>query len=146
MENNIPITKSISVDASCLGNPGPMEYKGIWTENGQVLFSSKRYTLATNNIGEFLALVHALAYCKKKNVPKEIPIYSDSQTAIAWVKKGKCDTLFPRTENNKDLFDIIDRANKFLKENTFLNRNPVLKWDTGKWGEIGADFGRKFNF
>lgn len=143
MDNTGPIKKSISVDASCIGNPGPVEYKGIWTENGKVLFDSVTYQGGTNNIGEFLAIVHALAYCKKNNVPREIPIYSDSQTAIAWVKKNQCNTLMPKTKGNVILFDIIDRANEFLQSNSYSSRNPVLKWDTRLWGEIGADYGRK---
>jgi ribonuclease HI len=43
--------------------------------------------------------------------------------------------------SNKDLLELIKRAENWLKENSF--RNPILKWETKAWGEIPADFGRK---
>ena len=30
-----PILESIAVDAACSGNPGDMEYRGVYTANGQ---------------------------------------------------------------------------------------------------------------
>lgn len=61
---------SISVDVGTRGNPGPVEYKGVDTRTGETIFSVGPISKGTNNLGEFLAIVHALAYLKKKEVPK----------------------------------------------------------------------------
>ena len=130
---------SISVDAACAGNPGIMEYRCVYTKNKEVVFASPQYDDGTNNIGEFLAIVHALALCKNKG--SAISIYTDSATAISWVKNKKAKTKLELTARNKVLFELIDRAEKWLKKNTF--ENAILKWDTKNWGEIPADYGRK---
>ncbi len=134
------IQESISVDAACSGNPGLMEYRGVRTADRSEIFHYGPAKDGTNNIGEFLALVHALAFLQKKN-DSGTPIYSDSKTAIAWVKKKKANTQLKTTKYNGELFDMIHRAEKWLKENTW--KNPILKWETAHWGEIPADFGRK---
>ena len=135
-----PILESISVDAACAGNPGKMEYKGVFTHNKKQLFLMGPFQKGTNNIGEFLALVHGIALLKSKN-KEDIPIYSDSKIAMSWVKQKRCKTNMHFDASNKDLLDLIKRAEKWLKENTF--KNPILKWETKAWGEIPADFGRK---
>ena len=131
---------SISVDAACSGNPGMMEYRGVWTSDGTELFHFGPVKNGTNNIGEFLAIVHALAFLQKQNDPKT-PVYTDSRTALSWVKKKKAKTLLKRDQSNSQLFELIARAEKWLGNNTWMN--PILKWDTHKWGENPADFGRK---
>jgi len=135
-----PNLESISVDAACSGNPGKMEYRGVLTHNKKQLFLKGPYPKGTNNIGEFLALVHGIALLKSKN-KESIPIYSDSRTAMSWVKQKKCKTNLHFDASNKDLLDLIKRAENWLKENSF--KNPILKWETKAWGEIPADFGRK---
>lgn len=135
-----PILKSISVDAACAGNPGKMEYRGVLTHNKQQIFIKGPYERGTNNIGEFLALVHGIALLKSKN-QHNLPIYSDSKIAMSWVKKKACRTNITFDASNKNLLELIKRAEKWLKENTF--KNPILKWETKAWGEIPADFGRK---
>ena len=134
-----PITPSLSVDAACSGNPGKMEYRGVDTKTKKQIFSKGPFDKGTNNIGEFLALVHGLSYLKQKN--SDLPIYSDSKIAINWVKKGQCRTNLQITLENKPLFDLVKRAEKWLKANTFSTK--ILKWETKAWGEIPADFGRK---
>ncbi len=135
-----PIRDSISVDAACSGNPGKMEYQGVDTTTKTQLFLMGPYTQGTNNIGEFLAIVHALAYLKKCELPNKI-IYSDSQIAIGWVKKKKCGTKLAESSKNTILFELIDRAEGWLKNNSYSN--AILKWETKVWGENPADFGRK---
>lgn len=135
-----PISDSICVDASCSGNPGLMEYQGVDTQTKENLFHMGPYPDGTNNIGEFLALVHALAYLQQNNLPTKI-IYSDSKIAIGWVKKKKCGTKLAPTRHNGKLFEYIDRAERWLMNNRY--NNPILKWETEVWGEIPADFGRK---
>lgn len=130
---------SISVDAACSGNPGKMEYQGVDTKSEMQLFH-QGFPLGTNNIGEFLAIVHALAMFKKQG--KDTPIYSDSKIAMGWVKKGKAKTKLKRTPQTALLYTVIGRAEKWLAENTDW-KNPLLKWETKSWGEIPADFGRK---
>ena len=135
-----PLLDSISVDAACSGNPGKMEYRGVLTHNKKEIFRKGPYKKGTNNIGEFLALVHGIALLKSKN-KEDIPIYSDSKIAMSWIRQKKCKTKLSFNQENKDLLDLIKRAENWLKENTF--NNPILKWETKAWGEIPADFGRK---
>jgi ribonuclease HI len=130
---------SWSVDAACSGNPGVMEYQCVDTGSGVQIFHAGPFPDATNNIGEFLALVHALAQLKKEG--KDIPVYSDSETAMAWVRNKKVNTNLKETPRNKKVFELIARALKWIKTNTW--KTPILKWDTENWGEIPADFGRK---
>ena len=117
-----------------------MEYRGVLTHNKKEIFIKGPYNKGTNNIGEFLALVHGIALLKSKN-KEDIPIYSDSKIAMSWVKKKQCRTNIVFDASNKDLLELIKRAENWLKENTF--KNPILKWETKAWGEIPADFGRK---
>ncbi|WP_397444643.1 viroplasmin family protein [Polaribacter sp. R77954] len=135
-----PILESISVDAACAGNPGKMEYRGVFTHNKKEIFRKGPYQKGTNNIGEFLALVHGIALLKSKN-KENIPIYSDSKIAMSWIRQKKCKTNVTFDASNKDLLELIKRAESWLKANTF--KNPILKWETKAWGEIPADFGRK---
>ena len=135
---NLPIYESISTDAACSGNPGIMEYRGVYTKNGDTLFYYK-HQRGTNNIGEFLGIVHGLSYLKKHNLSH--PLYTDSKIAITWVKQKKCKTKLTPDESNKDLFDYIHRAEQWLENNSYSTE--ILKWDTESWGEIPADFGRK---
>lgn len=137
--NSAHIVDSIAVDASCLGNPGVMEYRGVYVRTGKELFRVGPYEDGTNNIGEFLAIVHGLALLKKNN--SQLPIYSDSISAISWVRHKKCKTQLERTERNGVIFELIERAEKWLSANHFTTM--IMKWDTKNWGEIPADFGRK---
>lgn len=134
------VYESICVDAACSGNPGIMEYRCVDTRTKEQIFHQGPYKESTNNIGEFLALVHALAMLKKQGRHSLI-IYTDSITAIAWVRNKKAKTTLAANRHNADWFDMIHRAETWLKENTF--GNPIVKWETEIWGEIPADFGRK---
>jgi ribonuclease HI len=131
-------SEALCVDAACSGNPGPMEYRGVHLPSGRQIFHFGPMQ-GTNNIGEFLAIVHALALLKQRG--SAMPVYSDSRTAQIWVQKRKCKTTLARTPENAPLFDIIARAERWLQTNDYPN--PILKWDTNQWGEIPADFGRK---
>lgn len=134
------ITESISVDAACSGNPGNMEYRGVYTLTGEEVFKQGPFKQGTNNIGEFLALVHAMAFMKTHH--KILPIYSDSKTGISWVKAKKVKTKLTQTENNKEIFALIRRAEQWLAHND-ISPFKIIKWKTEQWGEIPADFGRK---
>ncbi len=134
-----PLLESIAVDAACSGNPGVMEYRGVYTRTGEEIFHQGPFAAGSNNIGEFLALVHALAWLKQRN--SSLTVYSDSVTALAWLRAGRAKTKLEATERNRPLFDLLSRAENWLKANRY--NNPVLKWETTHWGEIPADFGRK---
>jgi len=127
-----------AVDASCSGNPGPMEYQGIDLATGARVFHYGPVH-GTNNIGEFLAIVHALALLW--NSKSTMPVYSDSRTARIWVSKRKAKTTLAPTPRNAALLDLVARAERWLQTHDY--KNPVLMWDTNQWGEIPADFGRK---
>lgn len=135
----VPNPNSICVDAAVSGNPGKMEYRGVRTTTRKELFKQGPFEEGTNNIGEFLAIVHALAILKKKK--SDLLIYSDSKIAISWVKKKICNTKLPQSKKNKELFELIARGVKWLKENDY--KTVIVKWETKAWGEIPADFGRK---
>ncbi|MCM1094617.1 MAG: ribonuclease H family protein [Bacteroides sp.] len=133
-------TDAIAVDAACAGNPGKMEYRGVEVGTGKEIFHVGPLDDGTNNIGEFLALVHGLALCKK-NGDTSTPIYSDSVTAQSWVRRKKAKTTLAPTPRNAKIFELVQRAEYWLAHNTWTN--PIVKWDTESWGEIPADFGRK---
>jgi len=134
-----PELNSISVDAASSGNPGVMEYQGVDTNSKEVLFKMGPFNNATNNIGEFLALVHGIAILKKQS--KKKIIYSDSITAMSWVRKKNCQTKLKRNKENEEVFILVERAITWLKVNNYSV--IIKKWDTKNWGEIPADFGRK---
>ena len=144
-----PVAESYCVDAACSGSPGRLEYRGVHTSTGKGIFRQGPFENGTNNIGEFLAIVHALAWLQKKGIAA--PVYSDSETAIAWVRAKKCNSDLLPDARNAPLFELIARAEAWLAENEFVvtngcqlrNHFPVLKWDTEAWGEIPADFNRK---
>ncbi len=133
------IQESICVDAACSGNPGKMEYRGVDLKTGLEIFRQGPFEQGTNNIGEFLAIVHALALVKNYEHP--IPIYSDSKIAIGWIRDKSCRTKLEPNAKNAPVFNLVARAEKWLRENEY--KNKVLKWKTEIWGEIPADFGRK---
>jgi ribonuclease HI len=135
----LPVLESLSVDAACSGNPGLMEYRGVYSKTGEEIFHQGPFRNGTNNIGEFLALVHGLAFLKQKN--STVPIYTDSKTALSWIKSKKTKTRLEKDETNAILFDLLARAENWLQKNEYST--TILKWETSAWGEIPADFGRK---
>ena len=134
------VRDSIAVDGACSGNPGVMEYRGVDVPTGAELFHAGPFQDATNNIGEFLAIVHALALFDQQG-NDHTAIYSDSVTALAWIRARQCRSKLARTDANARLFEIIGRAERWLATHTWPN--ALLKWNTSEWGEIPADFGRK---
>lgn len=134
-----PILHSLSVDAAWNTATRAMEYRGVYTATREVWFHKGPFPNGSNNIGEFLALVHGIALCKQRNL--DLPIYTDSITALSWVRHKKHKSIILPTEDNMILFDLMQRAENWLKNNTFDNQ--LLKWNTPLWGEIPADFGRK---
>ena len=138
-EESTPILPALAVDAACSGNPGVMEFRGVIADTGTEVFHRGPFNGGTNNIGEFLAIVLGLAYLKQNNLPWAL--YTDSRTALSWLKKGHADTKIEWNAQNQDLFFMLRKAEMWLHDNTWTT--PIYKWDTKSWGEIPADFGRK---
>lgn len=134
-----PNLYSIAVDAASSGNPGIMEYRGVETQTHKQLFHQGPFQQGTNNIGEFLALVHGLAYLKQHNSDRIL--YTDSKIAMGWVQKKRCNSKLAWTDKNKNLLELVKRAEAWLHNNTY--KTQIVKWETKAWGEIPADFGRK---
>lgn len=133
------ILNSISVDAACSGNPGIVEYQGVYTDTKTVLFHKKIEGIGTNNCGEFLAIIHALSWQKHEQCNR--PIYSDSDVAIGWVNKKKCKTSLEKNTDTAPIFQLIQAGESWLMHNEV--HGHIMKWQTKDWGEIPADFGRK---
>lgn len=134
-----PVLPALAVDAACSGNPGVLEFRGVVADTGSLVFHRGPYPEGTNNIGEFLGIVLGLAYLEQHNLPWAL--YSDSKIAIGWVKEGHAKTKLTPSEKNRELFEMIQRAEHWLATHTYTT--PLYKWETRLWGEIPADFGRK---
>lgn len=131
---------AVAVDGACAGNPGMMEYRGVKVATGEEIFHVGPLPDGTNNIAEYLAIVHALALLFREN-DSTTPIYTDSGTAVAWVRNRGCRTQMQRTEHNRPIFELIARANAWIRMHRLAN--PILRWNTPLWGDIPADFSRK---
>ena len=141
-----PQVPSIAVDAACSGSPGPLEYRGVLTESGREIFRAGPFAEGTNNVGEFLAIVDALRWLRGNQ--KHWAVYSDSENAIGWVRRGKARTKLQPSPANRRLFQLVAEAEMELTSNNLRSARPtgerqILKWNTADWGEIPADFGRK---
>ena len=139
MQQHGVLLPALAVDAACSGNPGKLEFRGVIADTGTQVFHRGPYIGGTNNIGEFLATVLGLAYLQKHNLPWVL--YSDSKTAIAWIKQKKCKTQLEWNAENQELLLAVRAAEKWLSEHTWTT--PIYKWNTEHLGEIPADFGRK---
>ncbi len=133
------IREALAVDAACSGNPGAMEYRGVHLPSGKQIFHFGPVR-GTNNIGEFLAIVHALALLEKQG-RQGMTIFSDSRNALLWVKTKKCKTTLKRSPKTEAVWQLIERAEYWLQTHKLVT--PLIKWETRAWGEIPADFGRK---
>ena len=139
LPDEVACAEALAVDAACSGNPGPMEYRGVHLPSGREVFHYGP-VYGTNNIGEFLAIVHALALLTQQG--RRMTVYSDSRNALMWVRARQCRTTLPRNERTESLYQLIERAERWLKTHSYAGI-PLRKWDTANWGEVPADFGRK---
>ena len=131
----------LAVDAACNKNPGgDVEYRLVritGKKPPEILHSAGPLPNGTNNIGEFLALVEALRFNHGKT--KTLPIYTDSITALAWIRKQKANTTH---KPGAELAKLVQEAEDWLHANS-PRLDAIHKWQTKKWGEIPADYGRK---
>ncbi len=131
---------AISVDGACAKNPGPMEYRAVHVGSGKEIFRIGPLEGGTNNIAEYLAIIHCAALLHK-NGDYTTPIYSDSLTARSWIRRRHSKTTITPSAANSRTGELLARADAWIAVNDIVN--PLLKWETEKWGEIPADFGRK---
>lgn len=131
---------AMAVDGACAKNPGPMEYRGVMVATGEEIFHVGPVAGGTNNIGEYIALIHAAALLARRG-DLTTPIYTDSRTALSWLRRGHSNTTVKPTAANTQVIELLRRADAWLA--THHIHNPILKWNTDLWGEIPADFGRK---
>lgn len=100
------------VDASCMGNPGVMEYRGVELATGREIFRVG-FPKGTNNIGEYLAIVHALALMEKTG--KWHNIYTDSKNALLWLRTRNPKTKLAVEPATARLHAVLSRATAWLK-------------------------------
>lgn len=140
-ENQKPTTEVLTVDGASNGKN--CEFQAVWYPSGKKAFSSKVFEGGTNNIAEFLGLVLAIKHLKDKDLP--LVVYTDSITAISWVRDKKANTTARTTGKlTNELESLLEKAEAFLMQNKELMKKvKIKKWETKEWGEIPADFGRK---
>lgn len=134
---------AIAVDGACSVNPGPMEYRAVRVADGSEVFrvGDKTKLTGTNNIAEYLAIIHLAALLAKAG-DTTTPIYTDSRNTLAWLRRGHSKTTLASTPATAPTLALLARADAWLSTNGPI-KNPILKWPTAEWGEIPADFGRK---
>jgi len=126
--------EGIMVDAAHSEKHQKTEYQGVCIETREKIFY-KDLGYQTVNIGEFLALVHAIKWVIENNY-KINAIYSDSQTAISWVKNKRTAS---KKKNNE-----IRKAEIFLQVFADeVDNIQIQHWNNNTWGENPADFGNK---
>ncbi len=132
-------TIGIAVDCGSVNgkNPGIFEYRLVDIETKKVIVNVQVPGMTTNNLSEFLAIIHAIGHCIGNNL--QLDIYSDSQTALSWVKRKKCKTQFVIV--NEEQKQWIQDGEKLIKTKHGIK---ILFWNKKLFGqEIPADYGRK---
>lgn len=137
LDTTFATERCIYVDAACSGNPGPAEFRYLWSDTGEVIYHSSKFN-ATNNIAEFLGIVDALMFVKENNL--DVDIFTDSKSGLSWVFNKKIKTSY-EWEKDPRLSRAIMKCLDFLEKNEKYPR--LRKWNTALQGEIPADFGRK---
>jgi len=135
--------KRICTDASCT-KTGDIEFRGVDMDTMEELFHRGPYKNASSNIGEALGVVLGLAWLKQQKHPEYI-LYTDSAVAMYWIKNKKFNTSLERRTDNREVFELIYKAEAFLETCSLEEIMSVQKWRTDLWGENFADFQRKGN-
>lgn len=121
-------------DGFCLGNPGPGGARVLAVDGPGCkprLIMQVQFFEATNNLMEFVGAAAMSA------IPGYSAYYTDSTTAIAWVRNKQVNTTF-NIQSDIKLMTLINNLLRSLPAISVLE-----KWDTKNWGEIPADFGNK---
>lgn len=135
-----PVADSLCVDAALNADTKVLEYRGVWYRDRSIVFQQGPFESDTVNVGEFLAIVHALGFLTQQSLGSAI--YTDSRTAMAWVrKKAVKSKSMEAGQTDEKLRELVTRALRWLENNAY--RNEILKWESAAWGENPADYGRK---
>lgn len=127
-------TAGIATDCAHSTKHGLTQFRGIDLKTGEQIFFEDIGN-KTVNIGEFLGVVTAIKYILENDYSPRI-IYTDSITAIAWVRDKKT--------ASKKKYPALKKAEIFLKAmSEEIDKIEILHWDNNKLGEIPADFGHK---
>lgn len=141
--DNKPGGNYLTVDAAYSHKTKVLEWRGVMVENGNEneVFRSNPYRGGSANVGEFLAVIDGLEYLRDNNI--NLPVYSDSITAQAWVRKKRNNS---NVESSPTLIAMLDRADRLLQNGLYDNlkqKITIKDWESKSWGEIPADFQRK---
>jgi len=140
LSDTTPPAVGLCVDAAWNPKKRVMEYRGVWLHDGSVAFEVGPLKSGSNNLGEFLAIVHGLRYLKLRGI--DGPVYSDSTTAMTWYGKRQVRSRSASQGNlTRRIYTRLTRALLWLSRN--VPSNPVVKWHTDAWDEIPADYDRK---
>jgi ribonuclease HI len=132
----------IVVDGSYLGNLDRMEYQAIGLPQNAIIFSDGPYRGGGASIAEFLGLVKGLQYLENRQM--DMLIYSDSKTALSWVRRCKVNSVILKRDDCPDqVKEMVQDALGWLRSNTDFTKGRFRKWHTTFWGENPADYGRK---
>jgi hypothetical protein len=132
-------TKGICSDCGSVNgkNPGIFKYRLVNIETKEVIFEKIISGNCTNNLAELLGAVHAIGYNTANYL--NLPVYTDSQTALSWIRKKLIKTKHIVTD--AELQEELDIALKYIK--TLSKAEHPLLWNTVAWGQIDADYGAK---
>ena len=124
-------TSGICTDAGTHGNPGPSEYN-VSDLNGNVL-AHAHLGVHSNNFAELAGILAGISYAKTHRISD---VWTDSQVCLFWIKNKRVGKDVHERDAVLNLIEAIHSELKGASVN-------LKKWDTKKWGEIPADFGRK---
>lgn len=139
-DHKAPDHECLTVDGSYLGGKKIMQYRCVWNQSKEEVFSTKPIEGGNQNIAEFLALVGAMKY-RVSTKQYDLHIYSDSQTALSWVRNCKIKSSYDLSQLDEVVQERIYGALKFIAKSGV--RKNLYKWDSALWGDIPADYGRK---
>lgn len=113
-----------------------MEYKAFNEETQKWIFQKKYTGYCTQNISDFISIVHALHYCNENSL--DSPIYNNNKIAINWANNKKTNTQLFKNNENKEIFQLYENALVWLKQNECSNQ--ILFWNKKEMGNIEKPF------
>ena len=134
--------KILAVDGSYIPSVKIGEYRGVLVYEGSIIeqFRSRQFSCPNNNFSEYMAIVHGIKWIIDSELFMECTLFSDSQTAISWVKNG----VNTSAVLNQEWQNRINKSEAYLNDHwTELEEINVSWWNKREHGEIPADYGRK---
>lgn len=135
--------QGVFVNCKCEDNPGIAKFQLYDLNLKKVLTVSDNF-YCSNDLTEFLGLVNSIYYCFHNNHEH---LFSNSETAISWIRKKKYRSNLIRTKETEITWDKINKALKWLKTLEYTDksgsfRDPstkkivyVHKWLESEWGK-----------